>query len=451
MDGIFLSRLQSGISLMVHFVFPGLTLGMALFILIAESVFLKTGRALYRDISAMTVRILALVFAFGVATGLVLPFAFGTNWAEFSKATGPLFGACLAVEGITAFTLEAVFIGVLLFGRNRVSRRAYWMSALLVFVGSHLSALIIIATNSWLQTPFHDPAVAALAQPVPDAVRDGFTIDAQGRYVLSDFRKVFFNPSTLIRFLHTMTASWLTGATFMLGVAAWFLARQRETDRARVMFRMASTIALVTALSQPLIGHFHIMEVLKWQGPKSPAMEGLFETRSHAPLYAAGWVDVRERKTYAIGLPGGLSLLEGGSLETRVEGLDAFPESEWPNVAVVFQAFHGMVMLGVALAALAGLAAWFAWRPRLETRTWLLRACMAAVPLPVVANECGWLAAEIGRQPWTVWKLMRTADAASAVPAGYVAFSVVVLTLVMVGLLALFVRFVPRVVAKGIH
>ena len=451
MDALFLSRMQTAVSLAVHFVFPSLTLGMATFILIAETFFLRTKQELYRDISAFTVRLLAIVFAFGVATGLILPLSFGSNWAAFTQATGAVFGTNLLIEGLAAFMLESTFIGVLLFGRRRVGRGTYWLSAFLVFLGAHLSALIILATNSWLQTPFHDPAVAAMAQPVPDAIRDGFTVDARGNFTLTRFWPVFFNPSTIVRFLHTVTATWLCGAALMLGVSAWFLLRGRETATARVVFRMAATMAAVTAVAQPAMGHLQIMKVLEWQGAKSPAMEGIFATQDHAPLYALGWVDVAGRQTHALGTPGALSLLEGGSLSTRVIGLDAYPESDWPNVAVVFQTFHLMVLLGIILVVVSLLAAWFAWRPGIESRRWLLRACIVAVPLPVLANEAGWMTAEIGRQPWVVWKLIRTSHAASALPGPYVGFSMVLLGAVFVVLLILFLRWLPAAVQQGIR
>ncbi len=451
MDAVLLSRMQSGLSIGVHFIFPGLTLGLALFILLAESVYLKTDRSLYRDISAFTSRLLALIFAFGVATGLILPFSFGSNWAEFSKATGPIFGTTLAVEGITAFTLESVFIGILLFGRNRVGKSTYWLSALLVFVGSHLSALVIISANSWMQTPFHDAAVAALAHPIPDAVRDGFYIDANGQYVLTNYRLVFFNPSTVARFLHTVTAAWLTGAVFMLGIAAWYLLHERDTDKARIMFRMAAVLSFLTAIAQPMLGDAQVQQAGKWQGAKKPAMEGVFVTRTHAPLYVAGWVDSTRRETHGLAVPSGTSVLDGDSPTFEVAGLDRYPESEWPRVGITFQAFHLMVLIGGVLIGVCAAAVAFAWRDNLARQRWLLRACLAAIPLPILANEAGWLAAEFGRQPWTVWKLMRTTQAASRIPAGYVAFSLPVISLALLGLLILFVRWAPRLAKKGIR
>jgi len=451
MDAVLLSRIQTGITIGVHYIFPGLTLGMALFILLAESFLLKTGKALYRDISAFTVKILALVFAFGVGTGLILPFSFGTNWAEFSKATGPVFGTNLAVEGIVAFTLEAVFIGVLLFGRKRISPRAYWLSAFLVFLGSHVSALVIVATNSWMQTPFHDAATACLANPVPDALRDGFYVADNGRFVLTNFLKVFFNPSTVMRTVHTVTAAWVTGSMFMMGVAAWYLLKNRDTEKARAMFRMAAAVALINAVLLLGVGHLHVLQVRAYQPAAGAAMEGHFKTTTQAPLYILGWVDTPNRTTHGLYAPWALSILGGGTPDYEVEGLDKIPESEWPPIQLPFQAFRLMLVIGGLLMAISAWAVWAAWWVGLEGRRWLLRACLLAIPLPIIANEAGWMLAEAARQPWVVWKLLTTTHAASQVPADYVLFSLIVLSLVLATLLVLFVRAISHIVKKGIQ
>lgn len=451
MDAVLLSRIQTGITIGVHYIFPGLTLGLALFIVLVESAYLRTRQVHYRDISAYTVKILALVFAFGVGTGLILPFSFGANWAEFSKVTGAVFGTNLAVEGIVAFTLEAVFIGVLLFGRSRVGPRLYWLSALLVFLGSHLSAVIIVATNSWMQTPFHDPAVAVLAKPVPDALRDGFYVAENGRFVLADFAKVFFNPSTVIRSAHTITAAWATGAMFMLGAASWYLLRRREIEKARIIFRLAAAIVLVNALLLWGIGHMHVMQVRQYQPAAGAAMEGHFRTCSNAPLYVLGWVDTPAHETHGIYVPWALSILGGGSPGYEVEGLEDIPEEEWPPVQLSFEAFRVMLVVGGLLLALGTWAVWGGWRGGLENRRLLLWACLLAIPLPIIANEAGWILTEAARQPWVVWKLLKTSHAASQVPAGYVMFSLIVLSSVLATLLVLFVKGVTHIVKKGIQ
>ncbi len=451
MDAAALSRMQTGISLGVHFIFPSLTLGLTLFILIVEVLHVRTGKALYRDISKLAVNLTGLVFAFGVATGITLPIAFGTNWSAFSAMAGPLFGTSLAIEAIVAFMMEAVFSGILLFGRDRAGKGLYLFSAFMVFLGAHLSAFIIVAANSWMQTPFH--TVEALNQymsaGIVDPALNGFTIE-NGKIILTDYAKVFFTPTMVKRFLHTVTAAWLSGGSLMLGAGAYYLRKGRKPATAKSMMGIALVICTVGSVVQPLWGHNQIMEVIRWQGPKSPAMEGIFRTQTGAPLYGFGFVDIEGEKTYGLGIPGGLSFLETGDFSAESRGLSEFPKELWPPVQTVFQSFHFMVLIGVLLIALFIATALLRKKNKLESNPIFLALLTAAIPLPVIANDLGWVTAELGRQPWTIYGILRTKDAASGVPPGYVLGSLLLLVALYAVLLGLFFKFLPRLIRNGL-
>jgi len=445
---VLLSRIQFAMSVGFHFLFPVTTLGLTFYIVLVEGFYLKTGQELYRKISTFAVKILAFIFALGVATGLLMPFAFGTNWGRFVDYVGAVFGVHLTIETLVAFTMETVFLGVLLFGRSKVSKGAYFAAAFLVFLGSHLSGFFIIAANSWLQTPFH--SAETLASGVPIAAIDGFAIE-NGRIVMTDVGKVIFNPSTLVRFAHTVAACWLCGAVFMGASAGWHLLKNRDNQPARKAFSIAVVIGLVTAILMPVLGHEHIVIANEWQPVKMAAMEGVYNTQTHATLYGFAVTNPETQRTSGIGFPGMLSMLDGFSFDTEVRGLNEFPKAEWPPVNIIFQSFRVMVFAGVIMLVVLALAALFLIRSRkthADAPDWLLHACFWILPLPYLAVEFGWMSAEIGRQPWIVFHLQKTADAASVLPAGYVVFSLVILVLVYTALAVLAFRFIPRIVRE---
>lgn len=400
MSELLLARIQFGVSVGFHYLFPIATLGLTFLILLFESLFLLKKNSEYRDISAFFVNLLGPIFTLGVATGFVMPFAFGTNWDRFSTFAGAFFGSALSIEAMAAFAFESAFLAILLFARNKVSPRVYWISALCVFIGSHLSGFLIVAVNSWLQTPA------------------GFTIES-GRIVITDFVAAIFNPSTMIRFLHVITAAWLTG-TFIAGaIGAWYLFKKQHEAFAGKLLGIVLPLMLVFASMQPLWGHFHIMNVLKHNPEKDAAYEGIFYTVKGAPLYMFGIPDVNQLKIHlGIGLPYGLSLLESGNPTSEVKGLTEFPRSDWPPVAVIFTTFHLMVMLGTGMIGISAFGVFLLWRKKLSGTRWYLRLLPWCVPLPFLANELGWIGAEIGRQPWLIYKVLRTSEAATVtVPA----------------------------------
>lgn len=432
MDAVLLARLQFAMTIGFHFLFPAMTLGTSLVIVISESLYLKTDKVMYRKITDFYVKLLGLIFVVGAATGLTMEFSFGTNWASYSRTVGDIFGPLLAAEGVIAFFLESVFLGVLLFARNRVSRRIYWLSAFLVFIGGHLSAFWIIAANSWMQTPA------------------GYEINAAGKIVLSSFYDAVFNPSTMIRYFHTVMASWMTCAIMVAGIAGYYVKKGLHGETGRMMLKIGIILFAITPILQLGFGHMHAVEVIDRQPVKAAALEGLYETVRGAPLYALGYVDEKGEKTYGIYMPKFLSFLYNFDFNSEIKGLKAFPRENWPPVNLVFQTYHIMVGVGMLAIALGLLGAWLLWTGKLYATWWFLGMLPFLIPLPHLAHETGWMAAEVGRQPWIIQGLMKTADAASVVvSAGEILFSLVLFTLVYTLLFAVFVLIFVKIVRKG--
>ncbi len=432
MNAVFLARLQFGLTAGFHFLFPPTTLGLSLIILILESRYLRTKNEAFKDLSAYLVRVLGVVFVMGVATGVVLEFAFGNNWAAYARTVGDIFGAPLAAEAVFSFFLESVFLGVLVFGRGRVKPRTYGLSACLVFFGAHLSALWIIIANSWMQTPA------------------GFRLEG-GRAVLADFWRAAFNPSTLERFLHTVLAGWITGAVVAMAVAAWLLLKGRAVDRAAYLLKTALLLFAATAILQLGTGHAHSIQVSRTQPEKLAAYEGLWKTMDGAPLTLFGLPDERnERTLLAVRIPKMLSLLIHFSPNGRVLGLEEFSKDERPPVLVPFATYHLMFLIGLLFILMGVLGLRLLARRKLTRSRRYLKFLLFAVPLPYLANTAGWIAAEVGRQPWAVYKVLRTSEAVSAVvPAGNILASILFLTAVYILIAAGGLAAIVRTVRSG--
>lgn len=432
MDVVMLSRIQFGLAAGVHFIFPSLTLGLTLLVLLLEYKFYKTNDELFQTVSSFFIKILGLVFALGVATGIVLEFSFGTNWAEYSRMVGDIFGAPLAAEGIFAFFLESVFLGVLLFGRNKVSKKVYLVSAFLVFFGSHSSGLWIIIANSWMQTPA------------------GFAIEG-GRAVLTDFFAAAYNPSTLVRYAHVIIAGWISGSLFAAGVAAWYLIKQQHIKEAQTILKTAIIIFCVMSLIQFVSGHIHSVQVTNLQPEKMATFEALWETQKGAPMSVIGIPVESEKKTYfEIKIPKLLSLLAFFDPNALVKGRDAFTEDELPPVLLPYFSYHIMIGLGSLFALLSIIAIALLLTKKLFTAKWFWYVLVIAIPLPIIANEFGWIAAEVGRQPWAVYKVLKTVDAVSAiVPATHVLLSLIIFSLIYLLLVVLFITILVKIIKKG--
>ncbi|MFA5321503.1 MAG: cytochrome ubiquinol oxidase subunit I [Smithella sp.] len=432
MSALLLARIQFAFTIGFHFLFPAMTLGTALIILISETLYLAKKDEVYKRITDFLARLLGFIFVLGAATGIVMEFSFGMNWSGYSRAVGDVFGPILAAEGVIAFFLESVFLGVLIFARNKVSPKVYWLAALLVFLGGHLSAFWIVVANSWMQTPA------------------GYSINEAGKIVLGNFADAVFNPSTLVRFCHTVIASWITGAVIVAGIAGYYVRKGLHGESARTMLKIGVILFVLTPLLQLATGHVHAIEVINMQPEKAAALEGHFVTAKGVPLYALGFVDEHNEKTYGIYIPKALSFLYNFDWNSEIKGLKEFPKANWPPVNFVFQVYHIMVGIGMLLIALGLLGAYLLWKGKLYENKLYLFILPFLIPLPHIAHETGWMSAEIGRQPWIIYKLMRTADASSVVvTGGEIMFSLVMFFLVYLLLAVMFVKLFIKIIQEG--
>ena len=335
MDAVMLSRIQFGFAAGFHFIFPPLTLGLSLVIVILESLYLKRDEEIYKNVSDFLIRIFALVFILGTATGITLEFAFGTNWSNYSRMVGDIFGAPLAAEGIFAFFMESIFLGILIFGRNKVSKKMYRLAAIMVCFGAHLSGLWIIIANSFMQTPA------------------GYVIEG-GRAVLTNFFEAAVNHSTLERYTHTIIGGWVTGSLFAAGIGAWYLLKEKYIDHAKKIITISLIIFTISSALQLLTGHQHAIQVGKTQPAKLAAFEGLWETKSGADLSLFGIPDEKNEKTHiAIGIPKMLSIFIYLDADAEIKGLKDFPVDERPPVFITFAVYHIMIALGMLFILIA--------------------------------------------------------------------------------------------------
>ena len=399
LDVEFLSRLQFAFTIMFHYIFPPFSIGMGLLLVIYETLYVVTKQKVYESITRFWIKIFAANFSVGVATGIVMEFEFGTNWASYSRFVGDIFGSPLAAEGIFAFFLESGFLAILLFGWDRVKPGFHLFATTMVALGSILSAFWIVVANSWQQTPVAYELMTTA---------DGYT-----RAVITDFWEVVFNPSSMVRFSHVVTGAFLQGAFLVLSVSAYFILKRKHTDFAVRSFTIALIVAAVASLAQPMIGHVHAQVVAEYQPAKLAAFEGLYKTQRQAPLSLVGYTDPETRETIALEIPGLLSFLVHGDTNGVVKGLEEFPEEDWPPVAQVFQTYHAMVALGMLFIALTLFSLFLRYKGQLFSNRWLMRLYVGAVVLPVLANQLGWVSAERGRQPWIVQGLLRTSDGLS--------------------------------------
>jgi cytochrome bd ubiquinol oxidase subunit I len=412
MDPVLLARIQFALTVGFHYIFPPITIGLGWIIAWFSYRYVRTGDPRLNRIANFWIQIFAITFGVGVVTGITMEFQFGMNWASYSRFVGDVFGPPLAAEGIFAFFLESSFLGILIFGKNRVSKRTYAASALIVAIGATISGFWIIVANSWQQTPA------------------GYQI-INGRAELTDFWAAIFNASTLPRFFHTIDGALITGALFMAGLSSYYLLRGEHLDFARSSFSTAMVVGFAASIAQLPLGHYHAVQVAETQPVKLAAFEGLWETGTHAPLLVFGLPNPKSQRTdYAVRLPGLLSLGVGGSLDTKVAGLKQFSPELRPPLYWTFIPFHLMVALGMYFIGLTALGLLLIILNRLLRFRLFLWLCLLSIPLPIIANELGWIAAEVGRQPWAVYGLLRTDQAVSTVvPAGHIAFSIAVFTL----------------------
>ena len=391
---LILSRLQFAFTISFHIIFPSFTIGLAAWLTVLEALHLATDRPAYRLVFEFWLKIFGVAFGMGVVSGIVMAFQFGTNWEVMARMAGPIQGVLLSYETFTAFFLEASFFGILLFGRSRVPPWFYLFSTAMVALGTTLSAFWILANNTWMQVPV------------------GYVMD-HGVAVPNDWAKILFNLVLWVRFPHMLLASYITGAFCVAASGAWYLLRGEFHAEARIMLRMGMSLAAVLVPIQLVFGHFNGEYVVHYQPSKMAAIEARWHDEKPASEVLLAWPDVAQRRNlFAITLPAPLgSLIDSDSLDAPEVGLDSIPQNDWPPVLIPFFAFRIMVGCGIAMLALAWIDSYLNVKRRLEQNRLLLWLTFLSFPLPFIATLTGWFTAEVGRQPWTVYGVLRTADA----------------------------------------
>ena len=434
MDAELLARLQFTLTVSYHFIFPPLSMGLGLMLLFVSGMYLRTKDPKWRRLSFFWVKIYGIVFAMGVATGVVMEFEFGMNWAEYSRFVGNIFGSLLAAEGVFAFFLEGGFLGLMLFGGNRLGPRMWFLASAMVVLGAHFSALWIVMANSWMQTPAGFEIQEA---PLPT------------RAVMTDFWEVVFTPSFMPRILHVFFASWTAGAALVASVGAWYILKKDEfADLGRAALSIGIPFFIVFAVANAFVfGPESARSVAENQPTKLAAMEGVWDTQENAPAYLFGWVDENAGTTTGLAVPGLLTFLSGQPSVTGINDFEVPPAV----VNLTFQSYHLMVALGMAIVPFALLSAglWF-WKRKLLEYRWALWIVVSTVFVSLFVITMGWWVAEFGRQPWIVYGLLFTADAASpVVSAEEIVVSLGGFVLIYTLLLALFLYLLNAKIQHG--
>jgi len=431
MDVVLLARIQFAMTVGFHFLFPPLSIGLGWMIFISEMFGRKNQD--YKAIGYFFGKVLGLIFAVGVATGIVMEFQFGTNWSEYSKFVGDIFGAPLAAEGLFAFFLESTFLGLYIFGRKKVSKGVHVFSSLMVAVGATISAFWIIVANSWQQTPA------------------GFIIQ-NNRAELTDFWAAVFNPSTLVRFFHTLDAALISGAFLWAGISAYMILKNKQPEIAKVSLRFAIIFGLIVSLLEVYpFGHEHGRELAKYQPEKFAAIMGLYTSQNAAPMALFAFPTDRPPDLKAkIEIPGMLSWLALGDVNGRLKGINEFPREDIPPLFLTFVSYHNMVILGMYFILIMALSAYKIYKKTLWESKKLLRILFWSIPLPLVACQLGWMAAEVGRQPWIVYHLLKTKDAVSVtVGAGEILFSIILFALIYILLFSVLFVLLKKKINTG--
>ena len=436
METEILARVQFALTIAFHYIYPPLSIGLGLLMVVFKGIYLRTGKKEYDTLARFWTRIFSLTFGLGVATGIVMEFEFGTNWATYSRYVGDIFGSALAAEGVFAFALESTCLGIVLFGWNKVKPIWHFLATLGVFLGSMCSAIWIVIANSWQQTPA------------------GYVVAGEGlqaKAVITDFWAMVFNPSSVDRIWHVWQGAFLAGIFLVLSVHAWYLLKGRHVEISKKAFRVTLIIATVVCLLQLVSGHSSADGVAQNQPEKLAAMEGHFQT-GPADLYLFGWVDKQNEVTHGVKIPNGLSYMIHYDTAAPVTGLDQYPVEDRPGqVNAVFQFYHIMVAIGMFLIALTLYASFLLWRGKLYNKRWLLHIFVWSVLLPQIGNQVGWFAAEMGRQPWIVYKLLRTSEALSkSVSANQILFAIILFTVIYIILFALFIYLMNKKIVHGI-
>jgi cytochrome bd ubiquinol oxidase subunit I len=432
MDAVLLARIQFAFTVGYHFLFVPISLGTGVFMLLAGRRWYKTQSENDKAGFLFWLKLFSLTFVIGIATGITMEFAFGTNWASYSRFVGDIFGAPLAAEALFAFFLESTFLGVLLFGRGKVPRKFYYVSTWLVVCGALLSALWIIIANSWQQTPA------------------GYTIQ-DGRAVLTHFWAAAFNPSTLPRYFHTVVSTFIAGSFMAAAVAIYYLKRKRHTEFAKKTLTTAIILGLVCSIAMPAIGDWQARVVGEHQPAKMAAYEGLFKNEKDAGILIFGVMDTKNQTLHAkLAVPELLSWTLTGSTGGTVKGLESFPKDEQPPLQATFATYRIMVILGMYFVIVLLVGLYLLIRKKLFTSRRYLAVLMWSAPLPMIAIEVGWFATEMGRQPWIVQGLLKTKDAVSTVvPAGQILTTLIIFVIIYALLFYVWFRKMRKAIATG--
>jgi cytochrome d ubiquinol oxidase subunit I len=431
-----LARIQFALTIMFHYIYPPLSIGLGLALVIMEAAYLRTKNDHFLKMAKFWTKIFALTFAVGVATGIVMEFEFGTNWSTYSRYVGDVFGSALAAEGVFAFFLESGFLAILLFGWNRVGPKMHFFSTLMVCLGAHFSAIWIIVANSWMQTPA------------------GFHIVGEGlraRAEIIDFWAMVFNPSSVMRLLHSVIGAWLAGAFLLISVAAYYLIKQKYSQFAKDSLKMGLSISLVALFLQVIVGDASARIVSEYQPSKLAAIEANYKTTKEAPYTVFGVVNSKEERVdYALQVPYLLSFLTHRDISKEVMGLDQFPKRDWPNVAVVFQTYRLMIVMWVIMLIVTVMAIIMWRRNTLFTHKGMLWVLVFSVVCPQIANQAGWVTAEMGRYPWIVFNLLRISEGLSkSVTANQVLGSIIMFSIVYFFLLVMFIYLLHQKIQHG--
>lgn len=429
-------RFQFAFTVTYHYLFPMITMGLAPLIVYFKTMAIWKGDEKYNQAARFWGKIFGITFLFGVVTGIPMEFQFGTNWAKFSRFAGGVIGQTLAMEGTFAFFLESAFIGLFLFGEKRLGQKLHWLAGLMVFVGTWLSGYFIIATDAWMQRPV------------------GYVTAADGSVQLESFSALLFNEWAIYQYLHNMTGAFIVGAFIVAALGAFYILSKRQIEYGKLFVKTGIVAALLACFSMMVTGDLQGRMLAKHQPVTLAAMEGLFKTEKGAPIVLIGQPNVPEQKIdNAIAVPNVLSVLTYQRWDAEVKGLDAFPKENHPdNIPLLYFSYHIMVGLGTIFIAVMVLAGIWLWRGRLFESNWLLWILMLSFPLPFIANTAGWMTAEIGRQPWLVYNLMRTSEGFSpTVSAGNVWFTTLGFMGIYTVLSILFLFLIWRQIENGAH
>lgn len=428
---VLLSRIQFGFTVGFHILFPALNIGLAIFLAMMEAAWLKTKNPTYLRICKFWTKIFALTFGMGVVSGIVMSYELGTNFGRFTAAIGGILGPLFGYEVLSAFFLEAGFLGVMLFGWKRVGPKLHFTATLLVAIGTVISAFWIMSANSWMQYP------------------TGYQI-INGKYIATNWITAIINPLFLPRFTHMVFASLVTCCFVVAGIAAWYLLKKRHLNIAKPCFSFALWAALILTPMQVMLGDMVGLKVHEYQPLKTAAMEGVWDTQAGAPLILFAFPDVKQAKNlYNISIPYGASLFNTHQLNGVLQGLNSVSRNNWPVVEPTFYGFRVMVGIGLLLFFIALYGVWLRWRKKLYSSKNFLRLCILASPLGFVATIAGWITAESGRQPWIIYNVMYTKDGASVVPPAHVFTSLILLLLVYGIIFVFYLYYLFKFIRKG--